>query len=295
MPAEVIHDLGENGPRSAYAPKFGAKAAATLAQFGLMLQHWGSARGELSVLQLFDTIVERISYRGYLIDGSEEGEERWDNVLELRATAAGRPEQSLAEFLQDVALMSDQDTLAGDEGKGTVLLTLHAAKGLEFPVVFILGLDEGLLPHQRSFDDPEAMHEERRLMYVGMTRAKDRLYLLRAFRRSAYGDSSVPAAGRRHAGQGPARPGQLPADDVLGDAGGSASPGGQGGRRPGAVGQSQRRGRGGRGHGQGARGRGEVSDRPAGEARQFWRGRGDREQGPRRRRGSDHRVRRPGH
>jgi DNA helicase-2/ATP-dependent DNA helicase PcrA len=75
-------------------------------------------------------------------------------------------------------------------------LTLHAAKGLEFPVVFIVGLDEGVLPHQRSFDDPESMHEERRLMYVGMTRAKDRLYLLRAFRRSLYGDSAVSEASR---------------------------------------------------------------------------------------------------
>ncbi|MBL8056338.1 MAG: UvrD-helicase domain-containing protein [Anaerolineales bacterium] len=195
-PAEVIRDLGESGPKSLFAPKFGAKAAAALANFGLMFQHWTSARGELTVLQLFDTIVERISYRGYLIDGTEDGEERWENVLELRGTAAGRPDQSLAEFLQDVALMSDQDTLAGEEGKGVILLTLHAAKGLEFPVVFILGLDEGVLPHQRSFDDPEAMHEERRLMYVGMTRAKDRLYLLRAFRRSTYGDSSVSDASR---------------------------------------------------------------------------------------------------
>jgi DNA helicase-2/ATP-dependent DNA helicase PcrA len=160
-----------------------------------MLQHWISARGELTVVQLFDTIVERVSYRGYLLDGSVEGEERWENVLELRATAIERADEGLAEFLQGVALMSDQDTLS-DEGKGAVLLTLHAAKGLEFPVVFILGLDEGVLPHQRSFDDPEAMHEERRLMYVGMTRAKDRLYLLRAFRRSLYGDSSLSEASR---------------------------------------------------------------------------------------------------
>jgi DNA helicase-2/ATP-dependent DNA helicase PcrA len=102
---------------------------------------------------------------------------------------------SLAEFLEQVALVSDQDTLA-EEGKAATLLTLHAAKGLEFPVVFIVGLDEGVLPHQRSFDDPEAMHEERRLMYVGLTRAKDRLYLLRAFRRSLYGDSSLSEVSR---------------------------------------------------------------------------------------------------
>jgi DNA helicase-2/ATP-dependent DNA helicase PcrA len=102
---------------------------------------------------------------------------------------------TLGEFLEQVALVSDQDTLA-EEGQAPTLLTLHAAKGLEFPVVFILGLDEGVLPHQRSFDDPESMHEERRLMYVGMTRAKDRLYLLRAFRRTAYGGSDVAEASR---------------------------------------------------------------------------------------------------
>jgi DNA helicase-2/ATP-dependent DNA helicase PcrA len=83
-----------------------------------------------------------------------------------------------------------------EEGKAPILLTLHAAKGLEFPVVFMVGLDEGVLPHQRSLEDAESMHEERRLMYVGMTRAKDRLYLLRAFRRSLYGDSSVNEASR---------------------------------------------------------------------------------------------------
>jgi DNA helicase-2/ATP-dependent DNA helicase PcrA len=142
-----------------------------------------------------DLILDRIEYRDYLINEGEEGDDRWANVLELRGVAADNEAVTLAEFLQDVALVSDQDTV-GEAGKAPILLTLHAAKGLEFPVVFIVGLDEGVLPHQRSFDDPEAMHEERRLMYVGMTRAKDRLYLLRAFRRSLYGDSSVAEASR---------------------------------------------------------------------------------------------------
>jgi DNA helicase-2/ATP-dependent DNA helicase PcrA len=69
------------------------------------------------------------------------------------------------------------------------LLTLHAAKGLEYPVVFITGMEEGLLPHSRSFDDPDGMQEERRLLYVGLTRAKDQVYLTYAFRRMLYGDS----------------------------------------------------------------------------------------------------------
>ncbi len=91
----------------------------------------------------------------------------------------------LSEFLESVALISDQDTLS--EGNVPTLLTLHAAKGLEFGVVFIVGLDDGILPHSRSFDEPEEMEEERRLFYVGLTRAKERLYLLRAMRRGGRG------------------------------------------------------------------------------------------------------------
>jgi DNA helicase-2/ATP-dependent DNA helicase PcrA len=100
------------------------------------------------------------------------------------AVAEEFEEIPLERFLEEIALVSDQDTLT-EKQDAPVLLTLHAAKGLEFPVVFIVGLDDGLLPHVRSMDDPEAMAEERRLFYVGITRAMDRLYLLRAFRRSA--------------------------------------------------------------------------------------------------------------
>ena len=194
-PADILRDLGEHGPQSKYAPLFAGKAGAALAQFGQMLTHWHLARSELSVVQLLDTVLDRVGYKEYVDDGSDEGEERWANVMELRGVAQEYAEADLTTFLEEVALVSDQDTIA-DEGQAPTLLTLHAAKGLEFPVVFILGLDEGVLPHQRSFDDPEAMHEERRLMYVGLTRAKDRLYLLRAFRRSLYGDSSLSEPSR---------------------------------------------------------------------------------------------------
>jgi DNA helicase-2/ATP-dependent DNA helicase PcrA len=192
---DVVRNLGEHGPKSRFAARFGAKPAAALANFGVMLNHWLTAKGELSVLQLMDTILERTGYRDFLLDGSEEGDDRWANVLELRGVAQDFADATLAEFLEQLALVSDQDTVA-EEGKAPILLTLHAAKGLEFPVVFIVGLDEGVLPHQRSMEDGEAMNEERRLMYVGMTRAKDRLYLLRAFRRSAYGDSEITQASR---------------------------------------------------------------------------------------------------
>ncbi len=192
---DVLREMGENGSQSRFARQFPGKAGKALADFGHLLNHWIVAREELSVVQLMDAVLDRIEYADFVNDGTEEGMERWGNVLELRAVAGDNPEATLSEFLEQVALVSDQDTI-GEEGQAPTLLTLHAAKGLEYPVVFIVGLDEGLLPHQRSFDDPESMHEERRLFYVGMTRAKDRLYLLRAFRRSIYGDSSVGEASR---------------------------------------------------------------------------------------------------
>jgi DNA helicase II / ATP-dependent DNA helicase PcrA len=194
---DILRDLGARGPQSAYASAFGGKAAAGLANFGKLLAGWQAQKQTLTVVQLLDDVLERSGYQTYIQDDTEEGDERWANVLELRGVAAEYQEADLATFLEQVALVSDQDTLAGDEeGKPPTLLTLHAAKGLEFPVVFILGLDDGVLPHQRSFEDSEAMLEERRLFYVGMTRAKDRLYLLRAFRRSLYGDSSLSIPSR---------------------------------------------------------------------------------------------------
>ena len=87
-------------------------------------------------------------------------------------------------------LVSDTDELDG-KANAVTLITLHQAKGLEYPVVFLVGMEEGLLPHRRSIDDPDQMEEERRLCYVGMTRAKERLYLLRAFRRNMMGSSNV--------------------------------------------------------------------------------------------------------
>jgi DNA helicase II / ATP-dependent DNA helicase PcrA len=115
-------------------------------------------------------------------------------VLELRRLAGDYQELGLEAFLERVALVSDQDTLQDDAHTPT-LLTLHAAKGLEFPIVFITGLNDGLLPHSRSFDDPEAMQEERRLFYVGITRAKEQLFLTYSQNRSSFGyaDPFIPS------------------------------------------------------------------------------------------------------
>ncbi len=190
----VYEVLEEIASPTAEGPKLGTRARRALAAFLEMLEGWIAARGSLTVVQLMDRVLEDTRYADYLRDGSEEGEERWANVLELRNVAADYEGVTLTEFLADVALVSDVDNLS-DEVDAPTLLTLHSAKGLEFPVVFVTGLEDGLLPHSRSFDDPEQMAEERRLSYVGLTRAKDRLYLTYAFRRTRYGDSepSVPS------------------------------------------------------------------------------------------------------
>ena len=101
----------------------------------------------------------------------------------------------MSQFLEQVALVADVDAL-GEEGSAPALLTLHTAKGLEFPVVFLVGMEDGIFPHSRSFSDSEQMAEERRLAYVGITRAKDQLYLTRAFRRSNYGYDEPTAPSR---------------------------------------------------------------------------------------------------
>lgn len=186
-PGALLLDLGRGG-QSEHLEAFSGRAATALADFGLLLAGWRARLDELPPLGLLDRILEDVDYRGYIDDGTEDGHERWDNVMELRRLAAEYQERGLENFLEDVALVSDQDTLDASANVPT-LLTLHAAKGLEFSAVFIAGLNDGTLPHSRSFDEPEAMQEERRLFYVGITRAKDRLYLVVPMNRSAYGYS----------------------------------------------------------------------------------------------------------
>jgi DNA helicase-2/ATP-dependent DNA helicase PcrA len=123
----------------------------------------------------------------------EDGEERWANLLELRSVTTRyddlSPEDALDRLLEETALVADQDSYEGDADAVT-LITLHAAKGLEFPVVFIAGLEEGVFPHSRALDDEKELEEERRLAYVGMTRAMRRLFLSHAWRRATWGWAS---------------------------------------------------------------------------------------------------------
>lgn len=184
QPGEVLLDLAR-GADSPYWSSFTGRAVISLADVGGLLAAWRIAAGTLTVPELFDRILSDIGYKEYIDDESEEGEDRWENVQELRRLALEYSTRTLDEFLENVALVSDQDTIT--EGNVPTLLTLHAAKGLEFGAVFIIGLDDGILPHSRSFDEPEQMEEERRLFYVGITRAKDKLYLIRSIRRGGRG------------------------------------------------------------------------------------------------------------
>ncbi|MFQ5925522.1 MAG: 3'-5' exonuclease, partial [Dehalococcoidia bacterium] len=170
---------------------FNPRTARALTNFLTMLNELISGSNKLNVVELFDLVVERSGYREYISE-AQDGEDRWDNILELR-TVAGEyrhlaPQEGLSSFLEGVTLISDVDSF-DEKVDAVTLITLHAAKGLEFPVVFIVGMEEGLLPHRKSFDDLDQMEEERRLCYVGITRAKERVYLLRAFRRSLMGST----------------------------------------------------------------------------------------------------------
>jgi len=169
------------------------QGAAHIFDFAVMFEGWLKSKGDLTLPALFDKIVNDIGYQLYIDDGTEEGKDRWGNVEELRRLAFEYQDKGLVDFLENLALVSDQDTLP-EQVNSPTLLTLHAAKGLEFAQVFITGLDEGLLPHSRSRDDPEEMAEERRLFYVGITRAKERLYLVRAGQRSTYGNPEYQIA-----------------------------------------------------------------------------------------------------
>ena len=174
---------------------FRARAFKALSNFGDMLSSWVHLRDKVSVSELMDLILEQVGYRAYVDDDTEEGRERWDNVQELRNVAVLAKDKTLTEFLEEVSLVAETDNLDETVNAAT-LLTLHAAKGLEYPVVFIAGLEDGVLPHSRSFDDVESMAEERRLFYVGVTRAKDKLFLSHAFRRTFFGETEVSVPSR---------------------------------------------------------------------------------------------------
>jgi len=177
------------GTKQALSPRI----VQALAGFDALISELTAQSHELSLSDLVNEILKHTRYREYILD-KEGGEEKWENIMELRSVAGEYdeldPEEALTTFLEKVSLVSDIDEL-DEKADAVTLITLHQAKGLEFPAVFIVGLEEGILPHRKSFDDPEQMEEERRLCYVGITRAKKRLYLLRSYRRSLFGGSTA--------------------------------------------------------------------------------------------------------
>jgi DNA helicase II / ATP-dependent DNA helicase PcrA len=179
-----------SGEAAGAAERIDSRMARSLTAFHAVLQDLHEARERLPVGELLDFALDRSGYRDWLRDGTEEGEDRWANVMELHAVAADVggvvPGEGLVDLLQSVALVSEVDDLA-EVAERVTLLTLHAAKGLEFPTVFLVGLEEHLLPHSRSLDDGEALAEERRLFYVGLTRARSKLYVTHAAQRNLFG------------------------------------------------------------------------------------------------------------
>ena len=192
-PFEAVHTLDDSA-------EITPAARAALAEFGRLIDDLRSLSERMPLPQFLDRVLDDTGYQRMLRDGTPENEERWANVAELVGLAAEYadvpPPQGLTQFLENVALVSDVDTL-DDSANGVTLITLHQVKGLEFPVVFMAGMEEGLLPHLRALEEGDSgVAEERRLTYVGVTRAQRRLYVLHAFRRHLYGAPKLAEASR---------------------------------------------------------------------------------------------------
>lgn len=160
------------------------KARMGLGNLGRILRRLQESVETASPTELVEAVLSATSYRDYILDGTPQAEDREANLGSLLSDA--QTFAALPDFLEEVALMSSADKSA--DGEKVTLMTLHAAKGLEFPVVFIIGMEEGIIPHARVFDAaPAELEEERRLAYVGMTRAREELHLSYAYSRLQYG------------------------------------------------------------------------------------------------------------
>jgi len=173
-----------------------AKARRGLEDFSRLIGRLAEGRGSMTVPALIDEVAGSSGYRDALkAERTAEADARLENIEELVAASeefvasrelAGDPDAPLEAFLDSIALVADVDAL-DDTDEGVTLMTLHSAKGLEFPAVFLTGLEEGVFPHSRSMDDSEELEEERRLFYVGVTRAEQRLWLSYALHRRIQG------------------------------------------------------------------------------------------------------------
>jgi DNA helicase-2/ATP-dependent DNA helicase PcrA len=186
LAASTAVPLLEACRRADEIPGLQGKAVAALQAFARLIDDLRKEAQTGSVGVLLNLVIKRSGYLAFLDDGSIQAADRIENVKELLSVAEGYNELSLETFLEETALIADVDNYS-ESTDAVTLMTLHSAKGLEFPVVFIPGVEEGIFPHSRSLFDGEQMEEERRLCYVGMTRAKERLFMLYANSRLLYG------------------------------------------------------------------------------------------------------------
>lgn len=161
------------------------RAKKSFKELGLSFRSLEKAAADMPLARLIRKTIDQFRYLEYLDDGSVRAEDRQTNVKELVSDAENRPDVDLQTYLEEVALVSSADTASGQSA--VTLMTMHAAKGLEFPVVFVAGMEEGLFPQTRALYDQSELEEERRLCYVGMTRAMEELYLLTSSSRLSFG------------------------------------------------------------------------------------------------------------
>ncbi|RDI36701.1 DNA helicase PcrA [Falsibacillus pallidus] len=173
------------------------------AEFRDLIRNYTAMQEYLSVTELVEEVLEKSGYREMLkVEKTIEAQSRLENIDEFlsvtKSFEEGSEDKSLVAFLTDLALVADIDRLDEDDQvkDSVVLMTLHSAKGLEFPVVFLLGLEEGVFPHSRSLMEEEEMEEERRLAYVGITRAEEQLFITNAQMRTLYGRTSMNPVSR---------------------------------------------------------------------------------------------------
>jgi len=174
------------------------KAAKSLIGFGQMIKNWEQQQEFLSATDMVEEVIEQTGYETMLLnERSIESQTRLENIEEFKTVTKHFEEtnedKTLVNFLTDLALISDIDRMDDDPNADdkVTMMTLHAAKGLEFPVVFLIGMEENVFPHSRSMMDEEEMQEERRLAYVGITRAEEMLHVSHAKMRTLFGRTNM--------------------------------------------------------------------------------------------------------
>lgn len=177
-----------------YAPL--NKKSAVLIKTADMFMSFAEAAKTMPLDELFDFVLDKSGYLAMLKNQGDEGQTRIENVEEMKSNIVSfmeakkemGEEAPLSDFLEEIALYTDADRISADE-EAVSLMTMHSAKGLEFPVVFIVGMENGIFPSNRTMDDPSELEEERRLAYVGITRAREKLYISYAQQRMIYGST----------------------------------------------------------------------------------------------------------